>query len=202
MINKEIDTPLTNFPNSPCRHFPLTLSKLNTAIALIFFASLISACGNRDEPEAVVAPVPEVAATPVVIPTVIVTATPTATPTVIVTATPTATPTVTVTATPKAALPNAKLVGETVTVSTKVQRVIAPNVFTVYDKESLRGQEVLVVSKQKAPAVGTNVELTGVVRNFAIADVNKNYGLNLSPNSVKPFINKPYIEAKAAEKVD
>jgi hypothetical protein len=56
------------------------------------------------------------------------------------TASPTPTPTTTVTTTARpevnvSAVP-ANLIGETVTVSTKVQRVIAPNVFIVYDKES------------------------------------------------------------------
>jgi len=87
-------------------------------------------------------------------------------------------------------------------VSTKVQRVIAPNIFTVYDKESLRGQEVVVVSKEKAPPVGTNIELTGVVRNFVVAEVNKDYGLNVSPDLVTQYVNKPYVAAKAVEKVD
>ena len=184
------------------------------AIAIAFLTSLVSACQNQNEPGAVISPVPEVAATPVVTPTVVVTTTPlvtptvvvtttpTVTPTVVVTARPTATPTVTVTATPQAGLSNAELIGENVTVSTKVQRVINQNLFTVYDKESLRGQEVLVVSKQKAPPVGTNIELTGVVRNFVVADVNKNYNLNLSPTTVQPYVNKPYIDAKAIEKVD
>jgi hypothetical protein len=202
MINKSTNISFGNFQNLQRNRFFFALPKLKAAIGIVFLTSLASACENRNEPGAVISPVPEVAATPVVTPTVIVTATPTVTPTIVVTTTPTVTPTVTVTATPQAGLPNAKLIGENVTVSTKVQRVIAPNLFTVYDKESLRGQEVLVVSKQQAPPVGTNIELTGVVRNFVVADVNKNYNLNLSPTTVQPYVNKPYIDAKAIEKVD
>lgn len=190
MINKLTNISFGNFLSLRHNHLFLAIPKVNAAIAIAFFTSLVSACQNQNEPGAVISPVPEVAATPVV------------TPTVIITTTPTVTPTVTVTATPQAGLPNGKLIGENVTVSTKVQRVINQNLFTVYDKESLRGQEVLVVSKQKAPPVGTNIELTGVVRNFVVADVNKNYNLNLSPTTVQPYVNKPYIDAKAIEKVD
>ncbi|BAZ09021.1 hypothetical protein NIES4071_08270 [Calothrix sp. NIES-4071] len=214
MINKLTNISFGNFQNLRRNRLFFALPKLKAAIAIAFLTSVVSACESENEPGAVISPAPEVAATPVVTPTVIVTATPTVTPTVVVTAkptvtptvviiaTPTATPTVTVTATPKAGLPNAKLIGENVTVSTKVQRVITPNLFTVYDKESLGGQEVLVVSKQQAPPVGTNIELTGVVRNFVVADVNKNYNLNLSPTTVQAYVNKPYVDAKAIEKVD
>lgn len=70
-------------------------------------------------------------------------------------------PTTPATPTPPAAVspspitkPLTELVGQTVTVSTKVQREISPNLFAVYDKESLRGQTVLVTSKDKAPPIG------------------------------------------------
>lgn len=201
-VNKLTNISFGNFLSLRHNRLFLAIPKLNAAIAIAFLTSLVSACQNQNEPGAVISPVPEVATTPVVTPTVVVTTTPLVTPTVVVTTTPTVTPTVTVTATPQAGLPNAELIGENVTVSTKVQRVINQNLFTVYDKESLRGQEVLVVSKQKAPPVGTNIELTGVVRNFVVADVNKNYNLNLSPTTVQPYVNKPYIDAKAIEKVD
>ena len=37
-----------------------------------------------------------------------------------------------------------ELIGETVTVSTKVTEVLSPNLFTIYDLESLRGEKDLV----------------------------------------------------------
>ena len=71
--------------------------------------------------------------------------------------------------------PNAKLIGETVTVSTKVMRIINPKAFIVQDKESLGGQEVLVVTNSNSPAVavGKNIELTGVMRQLVVVDVEK-----------------------------
>lgn len=101
-----------------------------------------------------------------------------------------------------AEFPNAELIGKTVTVSTKIKEIISPKAFIVYDIESLRGQEVLVVSNQDAPAVGTNIEVTGVMENFDAAAIKKNYGLDLNQDVVKRYTNKPYLAAKAMEKVD
>lgn len=190
MINKFVNISVKDSQHFQNHDLVQILLKVNALIALGLFALVLPGCENRTEPEAVVSPVAPVAVAP------------TPAPTVTVTATPAPAPTITVTPTAQAALPNAKLIGENVTVSTKVQKILTPNVFTVYDKESLRGQEVLVVSKQQAPPAGTNIELTGVVRNFVLADVNKNYGLNISPSIVTQYANKPYIDAKAIEKVD
>ncbi len=98
--------------------------------------------------------------------------------------------------------PNAKLVGENVTVSTKVKEIVGPKAFIAYDKESLGGQDVLVVSNEDAPAVGTNVEVSGVMENFDPAAIKKDYGLDLNSEVVKTYENKPYLAAKAIEKVD
>lgn len=100
--------------------------------------------------------------------------------------------------------PNAKLIGESVTVSTKVMRIISPKAFVVQDKESLGGQEVLVVTNYDSPAVavGKNIELTGVMRQLVVADVEKEYGFDLEPGVEAEFKDKPIIAAKGIEKVD
>lgn len=104
---------------------------------------------------------------------------------------------------PKSAgLPNAELIGETVTVSTKVKEIVGPKAFIVTDKESLRGQDVLVVSSQDAPPVGTNIEVTGDIKTFDAAVIKKDYDLDFAPDLVKVYENKPYLAAKAMEKVD
>jgi hypothetical protein len=103
---------------------------------------------------------------------------------------------------PSAGLPNAELVGENVTVSTKVKEIVGPKAFIAYDKESLRGQPILVVSNQNAPAVGTNVEVSGVIGTFDAAVVKKDYGWDVTPEIVNLYVNKPYLAAKAIEKVD
>jgi hypothetical protein len=172
--------------------FIKTASSMKGAITLAFLTLIISACEERRVVEPLQSPVTnQVETAEPIDETPQVTAQPTAQPT-----TAPAAPA------PEAGLPNADLLGENITVSTKVQTVLAPNVFTVYDKESLRGQVVLVVSQQQAPEVGTNIELTGVVRNFVLVDVNREYGLNISPDLVTNYVNKPYIAAAAIEKVD
>ncbi|MGB3650530.1 MAG: hypothetical protein WBA41_04865 [Rivularia sp. (in: cyanobacteria)] len=103
---------------------------------------------------------------------------------------------------PSAGLPNAELVGENVTVSTKVTEIVGPKAFIAYDKESLRGQPILVVSNEDAPPVGTNVEVSGVIGTFDAAVVKKDYGWDATPEIVNLYVNKPYLAAKAMEKVD
>jgi hypothetical protein len=95
-----------------------------------------------------------------------------------------------------------QLVGETVTVSTKVKEIVGPKAFIVYDKESLRGEKVLVVINQDAPAVGTNIEVTGDIKTFDAAVIKRDYDLDFKPDLVKVYENKPYLAARAMEKVD
>lgn len=101
-----------------------------------------------------------------------------------------------------AGLPNAELIGETVTVSTKVKEIVGPKAFIAYDKESLRGQEILVVSDKEAPPVGTNIEVTGDIKTFDAAVIKRDYDLDFNPDIVKLYTSKPYLAAKAMEKVD
>ncbi|NJK52080.1 MAG: hypothetical protein HC936_03325 [Leptolyngbyaceae cyanobacterium SU_3_3] len=152
--------------------------RIQSAIALGLMTFVISAC--ETEQRAVIAPI---------------------SPSPTLPATPSPTSPATILPSP-ATNPLTELVGQNVTVSTKVQRVITPNLFTVYDVESLRGQTVLVVSKNQAPAIGTNIELTGVVRDFVVADVEKEYGIDVTPEVGQEFVNKPYVAAAALEKVD
>ncbi|MEW5860474.1 MAG: hypothetical protein AB1861_24320 [Cyanobacteriota bacterium] len=83
-------------------------------------------------------------------------------------------------------------------------RVISPKAFVVQDKESLGGQEVLVVKNYNSPAVavGKNIELTGVVGKLVVADIEKEYGFDIEPGVEAEFKDKPIITAKAIEEVD
>lgn len=101
-----------------------------------------------------------------------------------------------------AGLPNAELVGENVTVSTKVTEIVGPKAFVAYDKESLRGQPILVVTDQPVPPVGTNVEVSGVIGTFDAALIERDYDWDVGDDIVKVYNNKPYLAAKAMEKVD
>ena len=95
-----------------------------------------------------------------------------------------------------------ELIGETVTLSTKVTEVLSPNLFTVYDVESMRGEEVLAVTDLPVPEVGTNIELTGDVVEMDEAAIKEAYNITLEPDVVEAYTGKPYIAVKAMEPVD
>lgn len=95
-----------------------------------------------------------------------------------------------------------ELVGETVTVSTEVTEVLSPNLFTVFDAESMRGEEVLVVTNLPVPEVGSNVELTGDVEELDVAAIDEAYSIEVDPALVDAYTGKPYIAARALEPVD
>lgn len=205
MINKFNHRFITECNYPPRRSFIQSFWKVNGAITLALSALVLTtACESEETKVAVPVPAEPVAEAPVAPEVTAPGAAVPGAPVAPGAATPAANlPTGAAPVAPEAAvIPNANLLGENVTVSTKVQEVINPNLFVAYDKESLRGQPILVVSKQPAPAVGTNIELTGVVRNFVAAEVNKEYGLTLEPNVVEPYVGKPYVAAAAIEKVD
>ena len=95
-----------------------------------------------------------------------------------------------------------ELIGETVTVSTKVTEVLSPNLFTVFDEESMRGEEILAVTDLPAPEVGQNIELTGDVMEMDEMAVKEAYNVTLEPDVVEAYTGKPYIAVKALEAVD
>ncbi|KPQ32713.1 MAG: Prokaryotic membrane lipoprotein lipid attachment site [Phormidesmis priestleyi Ana] len=94
------------------------------------------------------------------------------------------------------------LIGETVTVSTKVTETISPNLFTVYDIESLQGQELLAVTDLPIPEMGTNIEVTGDILEMDEAAIQEAYNVVLEPEVVEAYAGKPYLAVKAIEAVD
>lgn len=175
------------------------IAKTNGAIAIALFALVLPACDTNDQIGTVESTEQSPGATTT---GTTITETPEATTTETPAVTGAASPDATDNTPESAGLPNAELVGETVTVSTKVKEIVGPKAFVVNDKESLRGQDVLVVSSQDAPAVGTNIEVTGEIGTFDAAVIKKDYDLDFDPDIVKVYTNKPYLAAKAIEKVD
>jgi hypothetical protein len=96
---------------------------------------------------------------------------------------------------------DADLIGKTVTISGEVGRVIGPNAFTVVSNEFLNNQAVLVVGAQgvSIPALKPNtvVRVTGTVRQLVVVEVEKEYGLDLSPELETELKDRPYIAASA-----
>ncbi|MBE9214978.1 NfeD family protein [Plectonema cf. radiosum LEGE 06105] len=176
------------------------MKKVNSAIAIALFALVFTGCDANDQ----IGTVESTEQTPgaaITGDTTIQTPIPT-TDANIPQTTGAASPDATDNIPASAALPAAELIGETVTVSTKVTEIVGPKAFVAYDKESLRGQPILVVSDQDAPAVGTNIEVTGVVGSFDAAVIKRDYDLDFNPDIVKVYENQPYLAAKAIEKVD
>ncbi|MGB3638720.1 MAG: hypothetical protein WBA39_14275 [Rivularia sp. (in: cyanobacteria)] len=167
------------------------IGKTNGAIAIAFLALFVGACDTTNDTIGTVEPVED---------------TPGATATgTVETGTPPRgdnVPDATDNIPASAGLPNAELVGENVTVSTKITEIVGPKAFVAYDKESLRGQPILVVTDQPVPPVGTNVEVSGVIGTFDAAVIKRDYDLDFAPDIVKVYENKPYLAAKAMEKVD
>lgn len=94
------------------------------------------------------------------------------------------------------------LVGETVTVSTRVQEVMDMGVFTAYDVESMKGETVLIIGNVESPEPETNVEVTGEVKTLDVAAVEQEYGIDLSPEVEAEYAGQPYLDLMAMEQVD
>lgn len=94
------------------------------------------------------------------------------------------------------------LIGETVTVSTKVTERLTPNLFTVYDVESLRGEEILAITDLPIPESGSNIEVTGEVMEIDEAAIKSAYNVTLDPEVLEAYTGKPYLAVKAIEIVD
>ena len=92
-----------------------------------------------------------------------------------------------------------ELIGETVTLSGEVERVISPRGFILQDDELFGGEDVLVVSATDIPLVeGTAAQVTGIVRELTIADVEREYGFDLDPELEVEFSNRPVVVATEA----
>ena len=95
-----------------------------------------------------------------------------------------------------------ELIGETVTVSTEITEIVGDNLFTVYDIESLRGEEMLAITSLPIPTVGSNVEVTGEIMELNEAAIKAAYGVTLEPAVVEAYTGRPYLAVEAIEAVD
>ncbi|WP_156642196.1 hypothetical protein [Arthrobacter sp. B6] len=73
----------------------------------------------------------------------------------------------------------AAILGATVTVQSEVQEVVGPNAFTVGDDLE---EDTLVLGKGISEGLeeGNKVQVTGTVRSFIKADVEKDYGIDFN----------------------
>ena len=96
----------------------------------------------------------------------------------------------------------AALLGKTVTVRSKPINKLGPSTFTVSDQKFFGSESILVVNATGKPFVmptesGQEVQVTGTVRNFVLADIEREYKLGLQPNLYAEYESKPAIVAQS-----
>ena len=94
-----------------------------------------------------------------------------------------------------------KLVGQTVTIRSDALEVIEPASFTVGDESFFGGEDILIINASgeifELPADDTEVQATGEVVNFVLADVESEYNLGLDPELYLDYEDKPAIIAQS-----
>jgi len=94
-----------------------------------------------------------------------------------------------------------ELIGKPVTVRTEVEEKVGPSTFTIKDDEFFGDEEILVVNATGKPFVlpgdDEEVQVTGTVAKFVVADINREYNLGLEPNVYVEYEGKPAIIAQA-----
>lgn len=93
-------------------------------------------------------------------------------------------------------------VGQTVTIRGDVNEVVGEASFLMDDEQLLGGEEILVVNASGEGITlpeGTEnqVQITGEVRNFVIADLETEYGLDFDPNLYAEYEQKPAVIAQS-----
>lgn len=96
----------------------------------------------------------------------------------------------------------AQLIGKTVTVRSQPIRKLGPSTFTISDKQFFGSEPILVVNASgkvfNLPTdPNTSIQATGQVRNFVVADVNRDYNLGLDPNLYREYESRPAIIAQS-----
>jgi hypothetical protein len=94
------------------------------------------------------------------------------------------------------------LIGKTVTIRSEPLQKIGTNTFTVNDEEFFGSEPILVVNSSGQPFTfpeddDTEVQVTGEVRNLVVADLNREYDLDLDPDLYADYENRPAIIAQA-----
>jgi hypothetical protein len=95
-------------------------------------------------------------------------------------------------------------IGKTVTVSSKVAEVLSPNAFTLDDQELIGGKELLVVGAIPAGSIdeGKTVRVTASIRQFVIAEIERDFDLDLQPELKVEYEGKPVAIAQSIQIVE
>ncbi|MBF2009471.1 MAG: hypothetical protein IGS49_29615 [Chlorogloeopsis fritschii C42_A2020_084] len=95
-----------------------------------------------------------------------------------------------------------KLIGKTVTVRSEPIKKIAPSTFTISDQQFFGSEPILVVNATGKPFAlpaddDVPIQVTGTVRNFVLADIEREFDLDLEPELYVEYENKPAIIAQS-----
>ncbi|MBD1832437.1 hypothetical protein H6F61_06950 [Cyanobacteria bacterium FACHB-472] len=97
-----------------------------------------------------------------------------------------------------------KYFGQVVTVTSNVEKVISPNTFLLDDQELIGGKELLVIGAVIAGDTikkGEIVEVTGLVRKFVKAEIERDFDFNLQPELKIEYENQPVIIAQSVKRL-
>lgn len=95
-----------------------------------------------------------------------------------------------------------ELIGQTVTIRSNALEVIEPATFTVADQEFFGAEEIVVINASgetfELPTEDdTEVQVTGEVAEFILADVESAYELDLDPDLYADYTDRPAIIAES-----
>lgn len=93
-------------------------------------------------------------------------------------------------------------IGRTVTIRSEAIQKVAPSTFTMSSRQFFGGQPILVVNASGTPFVfpqnqNVNVQVTGQVRRFVLADINRQYNLGLGADQYREYENRPAMIAQS-----
>lgn len=95
-----------------------------------------------------------------------------------------------------------RLAGRTVTVRSAPVRKVGPASFTISDQQFFGNEPILVINASGKPFIlpegdDPEVQVTGTVRDFVIADIEREYNLTLDRNLYVEFERKPALIAQS-----
>lgn len=93
-------------------------------------------------------------------------------------------------------------IGKTVTIRSEPLRKLGSNTFTMSSEQFFGRDPIVVVNASGTPFVlpenqNVEVQVTGQVRKFVLAEINRDYNLGLQPDLYREFETRPAIVAQA-----
>lgn len=92
------------------------------------------------------------------------------------------------------------LLGKPVTVRSEVDKKVGANSFTIGDEKLFGSEKILVINASGAPIVlpdDIKLQVTGTVQKFVVAEVEREFNLDLEPEIEVEYKDKPVIIAQS-----